>query len=373
MPEWGGKYLLHREAVRRAVGFLSRDDLRNLDSWSYTNAHQSHAPFHIILRLTLKALKKEGEGTKRHKDLTDLQQFICFPQDEYQEEDGHESEAEHKDNRQPVWGYLKLRKEDMEDRRNWVNNDGPPPEELMQLGMEPWVVLHEAYKAHKRGEAPQIIPDCRWVLDIVNYYSDAEEATRHKHKLPTKKDRETDVELPKLIEAGFHKLEDQFAVLLPWTHILKRTVLATSKSPHPAHPRTVRVDGEEKPRELKRTVYNTARFNPMITAFLAAMGPNADDRFLVIKYGIEQVLQFKPYMRTDRETGEVYQWLPSELHEWYALHLLRRMFRIRFGCSMFPQEEQSGRMGDVRKSDDKAWRYYKNEVGKAYKKLKEEV
>ena len=147
-------------------------------------------------------------------------------------------------------------------------------------------------------------------------------------------------------------------VLLGLADYLKRRALAISKSPHPAHPRTV------------GNVYNTARFNAGMTAFLAAMAPQAFNRFLVIRYAIQEIQRFKPYMRKNRETGELEQWLPSKLHEWYAFHLLRRMFRMRFGCSMFPQEEQSGRIDDVRLTEDAAWIAYKEGAKKACSRLK---
>ncbi len=313
----------HREVVRRAVGFTSADDLKNpskrkayrrwqLDSRGMKyEAHQSHAPFHIIMRLTAKAIEKEGDGRKWHQDLEDLQQYVCC-------------------------------------KKSWVCENYKELSD--ELGMQRWRVLHHAYIAdkqkQKRGGQELKLPQCRWVLDIVEYCCDEDEATKHKQSK---------------VRPGFNKREDSVVVLLPFQDMINRIALATSHSPHPNHPRST------------RHVYNVARFDPMLTAFLAAMAPGSDHRFLVIKYAIHELIQFNLLMHTDRETKEEYQWLPGKLNEWYALHLLRRMFRMRFGCSMFPQPEQSGRIQDIRLQEDLGWQAYKDAVGKAFRRLSQEV
>ena len=103
------------------------------------------------------------------------------------------------------------------------------------------------------------------------------------------------------------------------------------------------------------------------------MAPDAKGRSLLIRYCIDELKLFQLHMHRDRETGELYQWLPDRLIEWYAVHTLRRMFRMRFGCSMFDQEEQSGRIKDIRLTQDRGFQAYQNAVGKAYRNLEGSV
>lgn len=303
------KQLALREVVRRAVGFLHPDDLKrtkggNADQLK-DKAHPSHSPFHIILRLTAKAIEEEGDGRKWHHQLHDLQRYVSS--------------------------------EDAEVCGSW--------EQLTdELGMQRWHVLYDAHKLDKaqEGEEPQpILPDCRWVLDIVTYCCEEEEASNQKQYAAS---------------PGFNKREDSIVVLLPLSEFMQRVALSQSRSAHPAHPRSV------------KAVVNTARFSAMLTAFLAAMGPGVPHRFLVIKYAIQELLLFEFQTTLDDDENEV-RWLPSKLDEWWALHILRRMFRMRFGCSLFPQPEQSGRIQDIRLQEDLGWQAYKNGVSKPYRQL----
>lgn len=315
-PQFNEKELAHREVVRRAVGFIGSDDLKNPSErkkyrrWELDylglkhTAHQSHAPFQIILRLTAKAIEKEGDGRQWHRNLEDLQLYVCS--------------------------------KDAEQKKELEELDE-------ELGMQSWKLLRLLMEKLRRGELIKpTLPDCRWVVDIVEYCCDKDEAQKHKRSK---------------VQPGFNKREDSVVVLLPFEDMMRRIALSSSRSPHPNHPRGV------------RHVYNTARFDPMLTAFLAAMGPGSDHRFLVIKYAIIELKKFELLMATDRQTKEKYQWLPEILEEWYALHILRRMFRMRFGCSLFPQPEQSGPIKAIRLTQDLGWLAYKDAVGKAYRRL----
>jgi hypothetical protein len=169
---------------------------------------------------------------------------------------------------------------------------------------------------------------------------------------PTSKERRKQARL------GWNKRKSNIVIVLSADSLLKRTTLVTSQSEHPNHPRK------------KGTAYNVARFSPTLTAFLAAMAPHAPNRHLVIKYCIQQLIHVKFHIAPYRNSELFHhQWLKDDMLEWYAFHLLRRMFRMRFGCSLFPQPETTGPLSEIRKGQDLAWLYYKNQVGKIYRGL----
>ncbi len=309
-----GKEYEHREVVRRAVGLVCGDDLKQMKGGQpgdlKDHAHKNHAPFQVILRLTARAIQAEDDVPKVwHQDLEDLQRFVS----------SEDAELENSPR--------------------------------FELGMQQWHVLRT-----NTG----LLPECRWVLDIARYTNDTNQATRWKYV----NDERAEVErIPeekwKPARKGWNKRNSSIVVLLGGSELLPRTALAVSRSTHPNHPRGL------------RNIYNTARFNPLLTSFLAAMSPEAPNRFLVIKYAVSELLLFDFQYATDRETGQEYTWLKGGdiACEWYALHTIRRMYRFRFGCSLFPQQELKVPLDQVQRSRDLGWIYYKSEVRKAYKGL----
>lgn len=324
MPEqdWDRYAEPHHEAVRRFVGFLHADDLKRTKGDKEAlkdNAHRSRAPFHLILRLTGKAIENEGDGRQWHSRLVDLQDYVC-------------SSEPHKAGH---W-------QELHERRKRQQNDlnaGVPYPDMMELGMQEWRVLYDAHKHDQGGGVPRIIPDCRWVLDIVQYTTDQDEATRIKWNVK-RGGKLTDKHTP--AKPGWNKRNDNIVVLLPFASAMRR---------------------------MTYTVH-VARFGPLLTSFLAAMAPDKQGRALVIKYCLQQLLLFERLpMRKDRQTDTWHAWLPEHLHEWWAFHLLRRMFRMRFGCSMFDEEEQSGPILRMAPERDLAYMKYKATVKKAYQRL----
>lgn len=205
-----------------------------------------------------------------------------------------------------------------------------------EYGMQRWHLLRVTAKERKAGRE-SVVPDCRWVVDIAHYCTDQDEATRIKWNL---KPHEELTEKHTPAQPGWNKRNDNIALLWPFPHAMRRITGAV----------------------------NAARFGPLLTSFLAAMAPNAKGRVLVIKYAIEQLLLFEFQFTTDQH-GKEYQWLPEHLVEWYAFHLLRRMFRMRFGCSMFPQAEPSGPILRMAPERDLAYQQYKKEVAKAWESV----
>lgn len=205
-----------------------------------------------------------------------------------------------------------------------------------EFGMQRWHLLRVTAKERKAGKT-SVVPDCRWVRDIAEYTTEQDVATRIKWNL---KPHQELTKEHKPAKPGWNKRNDNIVVLLPFSNAIRRMTGGL----------------------------NAARFGPLLTSFLAAMAPHAKGRVLVIKYAIEQLLLFEFQFTTD-ENGNEYQWLPEHLVEWYAFHLLRRMFRMRFGCSMCPQAEYSGPILRAVPERDLAYQQYKKEAEEAYAKL----
>lgn len=118
-------------------------------------------------------------------------------------------------------------------------------------------------------------------------------------------------------------------------------------------------------------------FGPIGTAWLAAMAPRATDRVLVIQHAIKMLKAF--YIDDDISTPKFTGSLRDRERrmEWYAFHTLRRMFRLRFGCSMVYMKnaekavEIRQPLDEVRTSEDAGFMQYKKELQERLKELAE--
>jgi len=331
------------EAVRNYVGFVAAVDLwRKKEDSNEQYLSRSYAPFQIILRLTAKAVEKEEkkkaaekkEDRKilplKHKDLDDLQQYVssleCVRKNDYQKLEG-------------------------------------------ELGMQRWDILYEAWQHDKKepNEEKRTIPNSRWVMEIVRYTNNTAQATKwlNVHDENAEVDR-TNEKNWKEAQEGFNKRNNSIVILLPANTLLARKAIVPSKSDHPNHPRGG-----------ARNRYNTARFGPMITAFLAAMAPKAKGRYLVLRYAVKEMLKLMEKQdlqwHTRITTGEEFLAIPAHLEEWYALHTIRRMYRFRFGISLFPYEEVAGPLDQMRKTQDIGYQTYKKQAKKQMNKLVEDA
>lgn len=317
------------EAVRNYVGFVAAVDLwRKKEGSNEQYLSRSYAPFQIILRLTAKAVEKEDQKNLRHKhqDLHDLQEYVSS-----------------------LECVRVKRLEKLEG----------------ELGMQRWDILYEAWQHDKKelDERRRILPQPRWVVDIVRYTNNTAQATEWLNVFDNSVEVDrTDKKNWKEAEEGFNKRNNSIVILLPTEILLARAAIVPSKSDHPNHPRGG-----------ARNRYNTARFGPMITAFLAAMAPNAKGRYLVLRYAVKEVkrlLQKQEHQwHTRRTTGEELRAIPTHLEEWYALHTIRRMYRFRFGISLFPYEEVAGPLDQLLKSQDAGYQTYKKKAQRQMNKL----
>ena len=132
---------------------------------------------------------------------------------------------------------------------------------------------------------------------------------------------------------------------------------------------------------------NRFSFGPLMTAFLIAMAPKAKNRLLVIRYCIGMLLSFYAAEGEKRESRlEGIGFAPPEftsgdpkrialMQEWYALHTLCRLFRMRFGCDMFQHQtkvngyvewvetkQPAGSLQDYDLSKDRRWLTYKKTI-----------
>jgi len=321
------------EAVRNYVGFVAAVDLwRKKEGSNEQYLSRSYAPFQIILRLTAKAVEKEDQKNLRHKhqDLHDLQEYVSS-----------------------LECVRVKRLEKLEG----------------ELGMQRWDILYEAWQHDKKelDERRRILPQPRWVVDIVRYTNSTAQATEWLNVFDNSVEVDrTDKKNWKEAEEGFNKRNNSIVILLPTEILLARAAIVPSKSDHPNHPRGG-----------ARNRYNTARFGPMITAFLAAMAPKAKGRYLVLRYAVMEVLNFMRNQEyewhTRRTTGEEFRAIPAHLEEWYALHTIRRMYRFRFGISLFPYEEVAGPLDQMRKTQDIGYQTYKKQAKKQMNKLVEDA
>jgi hypothetical protein len=369
----------HRELVRRAAGFLTAADIKTpIKNEEYKrhelnaigrefDAHKSHAPYQIILRKAAKAIEREDnvrkENVRKERSGIRIVPLRLSPPLPYTEE----MKAMH----QWRWSYM-YSKEKAKRRRKeeafhqWASSLEPPFEsesalEESFLDFYNGRTVYDFLRMHDGTPEGvwEVFDEARRIVDIAFYTNDKEKATEALYvgdkaevTNPTSKERRKQARL------GWNKRKSNIVIVLSADSLLKRTTLVTSQSEHPNHPRK------------KGTAYNVARFSPTLTAFLAAMAPHAPNRHLVIKYCIQQLIHVKFHIAPYRNSELFHhQWLKDDMLEWYAFHLLRRMFRMRFGCSLFPQPETTGPLSEIRKGQDLAWLYYKNQVGKIYRGL----
>jgi len=124
-----------------------------------------------------------------------------------------------------------------------------------------------------------------------------------------------------------------------------------------------------------KTAFMRWSFGPIGTAWLAAMAPRATDRVLVIQHAIKMLKAFyiDDDISTPKFTGNLRR--RERMMEWYAFHTLRRMFRLRFGCSMVYMKnaekavETRQPLDEVRTSEDAGFMQYKKELRERLKEM----
>lgn len=254
------------------------------------------------------------------------------------------------------------------------------------IGMKPWVdnyPIHDGMDGERTWDVPELydedVPWARVVRDIVFYTANQESADKHLNILRPKQGHEYTKEekskWKKTAHIGFNKHERQHVVLLdkwpePCTSHIK--LYYTSD------------EGVKKQSALSRAVPRYY-FGPILTAWMLAMAPRAKHRTLVIKTAIGMLMTF--YNDNQKlqggfnggATGPPPIFDDEVQNEWYAFHTLRRMFRLRFGCSMcqhqkdeewFETKEPSGSLYNFDPNEDAAFQTYKQEVKARIKAIK---
>lgn len=288
-----------------------------------TYAPQTSKPWQLLKTLTRKAIQKE-EGLKR-------------PCDALQENE----------NWQLVNSEFWRESSDLKQTFEW----------LQENGMEPWVLLY-----------PQKTKEIRHVFDIVRHTNNQAHATEMLNVFdPNHKGKRKDKSKWIQARAGWNKEGKSIVVLFEeWP------------KPYPV----------KNHRDQWVTLRPRYRFGPLMTAWLAAMAPRVTHRHLVIRHAIRQLSEFyndHKKLKQGEVTGPPPQFVgdikrQEEMREWYAFHTLRRMFRFRFGCSMWQNGQGENRhevleqMSSLQQFDlnqDKAWKDYKRAVAIQLKKYSE--
>ena len=229
--------------------------------------------------------------------------------------------------------------------------DFSPMEELQHLGefgMDPWVELYPI----QENTAP------RHVLDIARHTTDPTEATQWLNRFDSKHKTDTNNQA-NWVQArpGWNKKGKSIVILLkewPQPYPVKRFNQLTFTPPR-------------------------HNFGPILTVWLAEMAPRVRHRYLVIRHSIRYLMEFYNDPRKLKRgeftgpppefEGDVAR--QEEMREWYAFHTLRRMFYLRFGCSMWQNGkkenrhdvlEEAGTLQGYDLTQDKAWLDYKREV-----------
>ena len=183
----------------------------------------------------------------------------------------------------------------------------------------------------------------RWTFDIAQYTNDLDKATEALNVFDRRSEQER-IPREQWVPArpGFNKRYKSIVIALPtWSMLQRFQPFGT---------------------------FNAFRFGPLLTSFLAAMAPNQPNRIHVIRYAVNELKLFELDTNARNEAC-----MPERLREWYAFHTLRRMYRFRWGVSLFEQPEQSGKLDAVKLTQDVAYQYYRDKATKAMKELRKEV
>lgn len=219
-----------------------------------------------------------------------------------------------------------LRYQNLHDLQQFVAIQGAEVNEWENLGMQLWHRLYE-----RRGEPPP-----RWVLGI-EYITDSQDiATERLYVFDTRAQVQNRISPAKWRQAkpGWNKRNNAIVLLLDPVAIIER--FHTGRR-------------------------HAFRFGPMLTAFLAACSPGAPNRFLVMKWVVRelQLFEMEPQVFQNPRHQEAFR-------EWYAFHTLRRMYRMRWGVSLFDAPEQSGPLDQIRMTQDVGYQKYKEGCKKAW-------
>jgi len=254
------------------------------------------------------------------------------------------------------------------------------------IGMKDWVdnyPIHDGKDGARTWDVPEFydedVPWARVARDLVFYAASQEEADTNLNVLKPKQcheyTHEEKAKWSKTAHKGMNKHERQYVVLLD-----KRPEACTS------HVKLYFLDqeGVRKYSGLNRAIPRYY-FGPILTAWLLAMAPRSNQRVLVIRAAIRMLMRFFNDNRklqggfSGGATGPPPMFDDEEQNEWYAFHTLRRMFRLRFGCSMCQHqennrwcetEEPSGRLYDFDPNLDGAFKTYKQQETACVKDLR---
>lgn len=190
---------------------------------------------------------------------------------------------------------------------------------LEDLGVQPWHVLYQHSAELKEP---------RWVLDIAFYTNEEERG-----QLALYGQNKT---VWKPLRPGWNKHNNSIVIYCDTSTMLLRWWAS------------------DTPR-------NVFRFGPILTAYLAAMSQHTPNRWHVILYAVREIKT----LQAEDESLKL-----SEHHRyWYALHTLRRMYRMRWGISLFPQPELSGRLSELQLQHDAAYQQFMEKTRKLITEL----
>lgn len=223
----------------------------------------------------------------------------------------------------------RVRHQDLHDLQRFVADPYAGVDDASSLGVQPWHQLIE----QRHEQEP------RWVVGVEHVTTDPQEATRRLNVFDERAD--VDDRMPAIewrqAKPGWNKRNNAIVLQLHPVAMLERFHVGSR---------------------------HAFRFGPMLTAFLAACSPGAPNRFLVMRWIVRELMLFEmePQIYLHLRQQEAFR-------QWYAFHTLRRMYRMRWGISLFDDPEPSGPLESIRMTADSGYQKYKEGAKKAWGRL----